>query len=101
MSLTKSEQETTVTGVREDGVYQVYSSNPIHIRKILREPRYRKTDEVRDEDGELIGVFAEVPFDDFDPLGGLKRKRNLSEKQRADLSARMKKLHGNKEEEEQ
>ena len=76
------EQETTVTQLRNGGT-SIYSANPVHIRKLEKEPRAERV-KVWMEDGRIDAAQYEIAAGDFDPLKGFKqRRRPLTEEERA------------------
>jgi len=81
----REEQETTVTYSAVDDVVQVYSANPKHVRRLVKDERVSI---LRGSEAEGY-VFATIPVSDYDPLKGFKRRVNLSEERRRELSERM------------
>jgi hypothetical protein len=83
----REEQETTVTGNRKEGVWYVWTADPVHIRRFTRE--------AADGRGVLVGSgedWAEfkIPSSDYDPGRGFKRRKMvLSDEQRAERSERL------------
>lgn len=82
----REEQETTVTGNRKEGVYYVWTADPVHIRKFdaaVEDGRISVTK--RGEDWAEFEVSAEF----YDPARGLKQKRKpMSEERRAAVAER-------------
>ena len=85
---TKGEQETVVTIDREDNVAHIYSNNPAHVRRMLKDDRLTVVDTGEDEISGLWGNFRSEPGD-WNPVTGLKRKRNLSDEQRQAMADRL------------
>ena len=67
---TMSEQETTITQLRNGDTY-VYTANPIHLRALRKRVSEGRATERRGdaESGDFI-----IPNAEFDPLKGFKRK---------------------------
>lgn len=78
------EQETTVTGVRGDGLVYVYTTNPVHLRRLRKDDRATEI-----MGGYDWGNFT-IPAEAFDPLKGFRRKgRVMSDEERAAASDRL------------
>lgn len=78
------EQETTVSGYRNDGVVHVYTSNLVHLRRLRKDARVAEL-----AGGDDWGRFT-IPSDLFDPLKGFKRAgRKLTDEQRAAAGERL------------
>ncbi len=89
----KAEQETTVTHDRAYGKVYIYTTNPVHLRKLLKDPRV-----VVKRRGADFAQF-ETTDDVFDPLLGFKRKpRTLTPEQREAAGERLRKARGAKHE---
>lgn len=71
-------QETTVTHVRADDTVHIWTANPVHLRKLRKEPRATEL-----QGDEEWGKFT-VPATDFDPLTGFKsRRKPLTDEEKA------------------
>ena len=89
----KAEQETTVTHDKAYGKVYIYTTNPVHLRKLLKDPRVRVKFH-----GDDYGEF-ETTDDVFDPLLGFKRKpRTLTPEQRQAAGERLRKARAAKHE---
>lgn len=87
--MTKDEQETIVNYSRADDTVAIYTTNPAHMRRLRKDDRFTITREHR-EDGVTVGLDATIPADQFNPLGGVKRRsKPLTDAQRAALSERL------------
>lgn len=81
---TRAEQETTVTAGRDDAHVMVYTSNPVHLRRLRNDSRAVEVD-----GGEDWARFR-IPSELFDPLKGFRRKgRVMSEEERKAAAARL------------
>lgn len=81
---TRAEQETTVTGTRDDPMVYVWTANPVHLRRLRKDSRAIEVD-----GGDDWGRFT-IPATSFDPLKGFRRKgRVLTEAERLAASARL------------
>lgn len=86
--MTLDEQETIINHTRSDAAVSIYTTNPAHMRRIRKDDRFTVTREHL-EAGEVVGLDATIPADQFNPLGGIKRRvKPLSDAQRAELSVR-------------
>lgn len=86
--MTLDEQETIINHARSDATVAIYTTNPAHMRRIRKDDRFTITREHL-EDGVTVGLDATIPADQFNPLGGIKRRQKpLSDAQRAELAAR-------------
>ena len=82
--MSRAEQETTVSGGRDDDVVHIYTSNVVHLRKLRKDARFTEIH------GDEEQGFFTVRVDLFDPIRGLRRKRApMTEEQRAEASARL------------
>lgn len=83
-----SEQEVTVTWLRDEGLVRIYTSNPVEARRLRKETRVTQV-----KGDETWGEFT-VGITDFHPLKGFKTKRKpLTDEQKDALRERMKRLH--------
>lgn len=83
---TLEEQETTVTQIRNGGT-SIYTANPVHIRKLEKEPRAVRV-RVWMEDGKIDAAQYEIEAGQFDPVKGFKRAtKPLSDEERAKRAA--------------
>ena len=82
----RSEQETTVTAGRDDGVVYIYTSNVVHLRKLRKDDRCTEI-----QGGEEWGQFT-VPADAFSPLSGFKRRYSMTAEQRQAAADRLRHL---------
>ena len=81
---TRSEQETTVTAIRDDDNVYIYTANPVHLRRLRNDSRATEI-----QGGNDWGRFT-IPATAFDPLKGFRRKgRVLSDDERAAVSLRL------------
>lgn len=86
--MTIDEQETIINHARSDKTVSIFTTNPAHMRRIRKDDRFTVTREHL-EDGVIVGLDATIPADQFNPLGGVKRRRKpLTDSQRAELAAR-------------
>ena len=86
--MTLEEQEAIVIYARTNKTVSIYTTNPAHMRRIRKDDRFTVTREHL-EDGVIVGLDATIPADQFNPLGGIKRRvKPLSDAQRAELSVR-------------
>lgn len=87
---TREEQETTVTFLR--GTFTtVYTANPVHLRRLRKDPRATEV-----AGGEDWGQFT-IPEELFDPLKGFKRSRApMTEEQRKVAAERLRAARENK-----
>lgn len=79
------EQETTVTWCRANDVIYIYTSNVVHLRALRK-----RTDIEEVMGGDDWGDFR-VSTEVYDPLKGFKRKRTLTDEQRAAAGERLRK----------
>lgn len=87
--MTRDEMETIVTFNAASNTVSVYSTYPPHVRALQSDERYTVTRE-HFEDGQVVGVDAEIPSDSFHPLKGAKRRmKPLTEDQRAALAKQL------------
>ena len=86
----RDEQETTVTAGRADEWIYIWTNNPIHARRLDKDPRA-----IKETGGGVHGEFGghyKIRATDFDPLKGFRRaKRVMSEEQRAAAAERLRK----------
>jgi hypothetical protein len=81
---TRAEQETTVTASKTDAVVYVWTSDPVHLRRLRKDAR--ATELAGDDEW---GRFT-IPADQFDPLKGFRRQgRVLTEQERAVATERL------------
>ena len=80
----REEQETHVSAPKVGGVTYFYTTDPVHLRKLRKDPRVTER-----SGGEDWGNFA-IPSDQYDPLKGFKRApRRLTDEQRAAAADRL------------
>lgn len=80
----RAEQETTVSAGRDESVVRIWSNNPVHVRRLRKDPRATQLD------GDDMGGHFTIPADQFDPLKGFKRaRRAMTEEQRAAAAERL------------
>jgi hypothetical protein len=83
----REEQETTVTGNRKEGVWYVWTADPVHRRKFEREAGNGRA--VIVGSGDDWAEFK-VQAKDYDPAGGFKRRKMvLTDAQRAERAERL------------
>jgi hypothetical protein len=76
----RDEQETTVTAGRDEEWVSIWTNNPVHARRLDKDPRAEKTKEGPDE----FGGWYRIRATDFDPLKGFRRApRVMTDEQRA------------------
>lgn len=80
-----SEQETTVTTTRTDDVVYIWTSHPVHLRKLRKDPR------ATERRGDVEWAEFTVPKENYDPVRGLKTKRVMSDEQRRLAGERLRK----------
>lgn len=86
--MTLEEQETIINHARTDKTVSIYTTNPAHMRRIRKDDRFTVTRE-HIEDGNIVGLDATIPADQFNPLGGVRRRvKPLTDTQRVELAAR-------------
>lgn len=84
---TREEQETTVTGNRKEGIWYVWTADPVHKRKFERAVAEGRA--ILVESGEDWAEFK-VKAKDYDPAGGFKRRRmELTDAERAERAERL------------
>lgn len=91
--MTLDETETSVSYTMGDALVYIYSAVPKHLRRMRGDDRFRETRSATPADIEAEGDWAmfEIDRKHYDPLGGVKRRPlELSDEQRAVLSARAK-----------
>ena len=82
----RSEQETTVTAGRDEEWVSIWTNNPVHARRLDKDPRAEKTKEGPDE----FGGWYRIRSTDFDPLKGFRRAgRTLTPEQRTAAAERL------------
>jgi len=80
-------QETTVTQGRDDDYVRVWTSNPVHARKLEKLSFVIKDSGNADDHG----GFYRIPADRYDVLTGFRRQRSpMTEEQRAAAAMRLK-----------
>ena len=86
--MTLEEQETIINYARTDKTVSIFTTNPAHMRRLRKDDRFTVTREHL-EDGVIVGLDATIPADQFNPLGGIKRRvKPLTDAQRAGLAVR-------------
>lgn len=94
VAVPKYERETTVTGTEADDMLQVWSCRRRHITAMRKHPAFTEV-----ETGTIPGTTTEyakftIADSDWNPASGGRRKREISDKRRAELSARARKNFG-------
>lgn len=97
----RDEQETNITHGRLDDYVEIWSNNVVDVRKLEKEPRAIRITK-KDFDGRPLnsgtivehleagfGVTYHVSTEDFNPLGGFRRKRVMTEEQKAAAGERL------------
>ena len=80
----RAEQETTVTAGRDDDTVYVWTNNPVHLRRLRKDPRATETH------GDEWAAHFTIPTAAFDPLKGFRRAtRPMTDDERAAASARL------------
>jgi hypothetical protein len=76
----RDEQETTVTAGRDEEWVSIWTNNPVHARRLDKDPRAEKTKDGPDE----FGGWYRIRATDYDPLKGFRRApRVMTDEQRA------------------
>lgn len=94
----REEQETTITAGRIDDHIEIWSNNVVDVRKLEKEDRAVRVipdpDRVKSDD--LVehlengwGATYRVKAEDFNPLGGFRRKRVMTDEQKAAAGERL------------
>lgn len=79
----KDEQETTISVGRNDSIVSIWTNNPIHARKLEKDARVTKvSSNVMADGADEFGGFYEVAVEDFNVVGGFKRRVKMSEERR-------------------
>lgn len=87
----RAEQETTVAAGRDEPVVFIWSNNPVHVRRLRKDPRVTQV-----SGDDLSGDFR-IPSHLFDPLKGFKRTgRKLTDEQREAAAERLRKAREGK-----
>lgn len=85
------EQETTVTVNRADEWVHIWTNIPKDARRLEKDSRVVKDS----ANPEGIGGFYRVPVDQFNVVGGLKRRvKPMTEEQRAAAAERLRSMRG-------
>lgn len=100
----RDEQETIVTLNRMDEFVDIWSNNVVDVRKLEKEPRAVRhspsgditLEELAQHLDAGFGVTYRVSTDDFTPLGGFRRKRVMTEEQKAAAGERLRAARGQK-----
>lgn len=92
-----NERETTVTGTEADETIHIWSCRRRHITAMRRHPAFTET-----ETGTIPGTTTEyarftVADADWNPATGGRRRRKMTDEQRAELSARARKNFGKRD----
>lgn len=90
----REEQETTVTFGRVDDYVSIWTNNIVDIRKLEKEARAErvKPEALTEEHIEGgWGVDYRVKAEDFNILGGFRRKRVMTDEQKAAAGERLRK----------
>ena len=82
------ERETTISGTEADDTLQVWSCRRRHITAMRKHPAFTET-----ETGTIPGTTTEyarftIADADWNPASGGRRRREMTDEQRAELSAR-------------
>lgn len=97
----REEQETSITQGRMDDYVEIWSNNVVDVRKLEKEPRAKRIKptwgESAQKEHELLGVWIDeghgvtyrVSNEDFNPLGGFRRKRVMTDEQKAAAGERL------------
>lgn len=85
----REEQETTVSVTRADEFVHIWTAIPAHINRLKKNTSFTLLRESTTK-GEIWASFS-IPATNWNPASGAKRKRNLSEEQKAESAARLKK----------
>ena len=89
MPIPLEEQETIVTGTNAQDTLEIYSSIRRHITAMRKHPTFTEV-ESGFEDASEWARFR-IPLADWNPATGGRRRREMTEEQRAELSARARK----------
>lgn len=101
----REEQETIVTQNRLDEYVDIWSNNIVDVRKLEKEPRaLRVSPPIQNSNSDDLseyldagyGVTYRVSTDDFTPLGGFRRKRVMTDEQKAAAGERLRAARGQK-----
>lgn len=100
----REEQETIVTQNRLDEYVDIWSNNIVDVRKLEKEPRAVRespegditADELSEHLDAGFGVTYRVSTGDFTPLGGFRRKRVMTDEQKAAAGERLRAARGQK-----
>lgn len=92
MSLTAQERETVITATDGDSEVRIWTAQR---RYITRLRKHAKAKEIATgfHDGTEWAEFT-VPADQWNPATGIKRDRNLTDEQRAELAERLARSRG-------
>lgn len=88
----REEQETTITFGRIDDYVSIWTNNVVDIRKLEKEDRAERVKPavLTEEHIEVgWGVDYRVKAEDFHILGGFRRKRTMTDEQRAEAGERL------------
>ena len=93
-----NERETTITGTDADDTLQIWSCRRRHITAMRRHPAFTET-----ETGTIPGTTTEyakftIADADWNPATGGRRRREMTDEQRAELAARARKNFGKQDE---
>lgn len=91
-----NERETTINGTDADETIHIWSCRRRHITAMRRHPAFTET-----ETGTIPGTTTEyakftIADSDWNPATGGRRRREMTDEQRAELSARARKNFGSK-----
>lgn len=90
----RNERETTITGTDADETIHIWSCRRRHITAMRKHPAFTET-----ETGIIPGTTTEyaqftIADADWNPASGGRRRREMTDEQRAELSARARKNFG-------
>lgn len=96
----REEQETTITFGRIDDYAWIWTNNIVHIRTLEKEERAERTAPLGALTEEHIeagfGAEYKVKAEDFNILGGFRRKRVMTDEQKAAAGERLRAARGKK-----
>ena len=97
MGLSRYEQELHIMMNREDDTMEIYTSDPVYMRKLSKLKAYRKTREHRNG-GEVVAMEFVADKKLFTLRGKPVEGRPMTEEQKAAAAERLKKARENKKE---
>lgn len=81
------ERETVVNATDGDDIVRIWTAQRKHINRLRKHPSFTEVGS-GDYEGSPWAAFT-IPAGDWNPASGAKRKRDLTDEQRAALSDRM------------